>query len=115
MWPTGWRVHGAVNPAYLRGPAAPLLVETARYWMARIDRRADGTPDLLGRVMGPDEYSPFSSNNSYTDRLVCHALTLAAEVGETVGATQEECAAFAQTAARLPMPRSRDGRLGAAM
>jgi len=63
-------------------------------------------------VMGPDEYSPFTSNNAYTNRMAALNLTLAAgDVGERGGATAEERTAFAATAAALPIPRSDDGSL----
>jgi kojibiose phosphorylase len=100
------------EPGHLTGPAAEVIVETARYWMARMDRRpGDDYPSLLG-VMGPDEYSPISHNNAYTNRMVSFALSLAAgEAAASGGATEEERAAFAGAAERLPIPRSPDGRL----
>ncbi|HEY3376746.1 MAG TPA: glycosyl hydrolase family 65 protein [Armatimonadota bacterium] len=99
------------DPRYLFGPAAHVLVETARYWMQRIDWvPGQPHPSLLG-VMGPDEYSPISHNNSYTNRLVRFALAKASEVGWQVGASAEECAAFALTGAALPTPRAQEGKL----
>ncbi len=95
------------NNGYLRGPAAQVILETARYWMARLDWR-EGTPSLLG-VMGPDEYTPISNNNSYTNRMVAFALKTAAEIGLAVGASPAECKAFAAAAAGLPIPRYEDG------
>ena len=96
---------------YLRGPAARVVVETARYWMQRLDRRPGAEhPCLLG-VMGPDEFKPISNNNAYTNRLVRFALRLAAEVGPAGGATAEECAAFRQAADGLPIPRDATGGL----
>ena len=92
----------------LRGPFAPVLVETARYWLDRLDQRpGDDGPCLLG-VMGPDEYAPLSANNAYTNRLVTLALAMAAEFGSAAGASDAECAAFADAAARLPIPRHPD-------
>lgn len=100
------------EPDYLTGPAAEVIVETARYWMARMDRRpGDDYPSLLG-VMGPDEYSPITHNNAYTNRMVRFALSVAAdEAAASGGATEEERAAFAEAAEKLPVPRSPDGRL----
>jgi kojibiose phosphorylase len=98
----------AAEPEYLRGPAAEVILETARYWMQRIDRRlGDDYPSLLG-VMGPDEYTPICHNNAFTNRLVQFALELAAE---TPGASAEEARAFAGTARGLPIPRAADGLL----
>ena len=99
------------DPEYLPGPAAQLVVETARYWMKRLDQRpGEAHPSLLG-VMGPDEYTPTSDNNTYTNRMVAFALQLASEVGRDGGATNEERAAFARAAAAVPIPRAADGEL----
>ncbi len=101
----------AADPAYLRGPAANVIVSSARYWMDRMDRRpGDDYPSLLG-VMGPNEYTPLAANNAYTNRLVSFVLQLAAEMGEAGGATPEERREFAEAAAALPIPRARDGLL----
>lgn len=91
---------------YLSVQAAETIVETARYWMARMDvRRGDAHPSLLG-VMGPDEYTPISSNNAYTNWLVKRNLALAATIGASGGATSEEIEAFRQAAETLPVCRS---------
>jgi len=99
----------ADDPAYLTGPAAQVIVETARYWLARVDWR-DGRPVLLG-VMGPDEYTPISHNNAFTNRMVAFALRLAARVGPAAGASAEECYAFLRVAEGLPLPCTSDGLL----
>ena len=94
----------ATDPSYLRGPAAKVIVEAARYWLERIDRRPDGSPVLLG-VMGPNEYTPLSGNNAYTNWLVAFHLRLAAEIGAGAGASAAEREAFQAAAERLPIPR----------
>ena len=97
--------RATADPAYLTGDARDVLRETARYWLDRIDwRPGDGYPSLLG-VMGPDEYTPISSNNAYTNRLVSLALTLAAEV-EPEPALRER---YAEVARSLPVLRRADG------
>ncbi len=100
---------------YLEGPAAQVIADTARYWMERLDWRiGDDYPSLLG-VMGPDEYTPISSNNAYTNRMVSFALNLASKVGMygavgvLGGVTESECRAFAQAAAGLPVLRDESG------
>ena len=98
-------------PAFWQSGAARVVVETARYWLARLDWRPGADhPDLLG-VMGPDEYAAITSNNAYTNRMVRFALALAAEVGAAGGASEDERARFAEAAARLPIPRAADGVL----
>lgn len=89
--------------SYLTGPAGDVIVETARYWMKRMDwREGDDGPSLLG-VMGPDEYSPLTSNNSYTNRMVAMNLSVAAKVGPTLSISEEECEAFEEAAKLLPI------------
>ncbi len=96
---------------FLKGPAAAVIREAARFWLDRLDWRAeDGFPSLLG-VMGPDEYTPISSNNSFTNRMAAFALDLAAKLGPQIGATEDECRQFAEAAAGLPILRSPDGGL----
>lgn len=97
--------RAAARPEYLTDEARDVLRETARYWLERVDwRQGDGYPSLLG-VMGPDEYTPISSNNAYTNRLVSLALALAAE-GEPDEQLREQCSKVART---LPILRRADG------
>lgn len=91
----------------ISGKAAEVVVETARYWMDRLDwRHGEDYPSLLG-VMGPDEYAPITNNNAYTNWLVSMNLSLAADLGPAGGATEAESAAFASAAAGLPVVRSK--------
>jgi kojibiose phosphorylase len=96
---------------YLRGPAAEVAVETARYWLQRVDRRPGDEGLSLLAVMGPDEYMPISGNNNYTNRLVSFALAVAAEVGEAGGASPSERAAFAEASPQLYILRAANGEL----
>lgn len=96
---------------YLDGPAAAVLVETGRYWLERLDwRPGDPRPHLLG-VMGPDEYTPISHDNGYTNRLVSFALHLAAAHGPAAGAVGEEQRRFEEAARGLSIVRHADPAL----
>ncbi len=100
----------ALEPDFLAHHARDVLRETARYWLERVDwRPGDGYPSLLG-VMGPDEYTPISSNNSYTNRLAAFNLALAAGLGEEIGLSFEESRQCAEAAAKLPILHSKDGK-----
>lgn len=91
------------SPDYLVYDAAGVLLETSRYWLARLDQReGDDRLSLLG-VMGPDEYTPISSNNSYTNRMVSFALKAAAQLGPAPGRPVEECRRFADAAEKIPI------------
>ncbi len=97
------------DKSYLHNDAADLIIETARYWMDRIDTTG-GRPVLLG-VMGPDEYSPLTNNNSYTNRIAKFNLSLAAKFGNKKGVAAEEIQKWLHTAEHLPLPRRSDGLL----
>jgi len=93
----------------------PVLIETARYWCSRVDRR-NGRCELLG-VMGPDEYSPFTKNNYYTNYFAKFSLELTvdqlqklkiddrfAAVLAKFDLSESEIADFALVATQLPLP-----------
>lgn len=103
--------RAAADASFLSGPAAEVILETARYWLDRLDwRLGEDHPSLLG-VMGPDEYTPLSNNNAFTNRMAAFALEFAARLGEQIGALPCEMRQFAQAAAGLPILRSVDGGL----
>ncbi|MEW6252924.1 MAG: glycosyl hydrolase family 65 protein, partial [Planctomycetota bacterium] len=62
-----------------------VFVETALYWAERVTYDAEHDRYEMLLVMGPDEYTPFSRNNAYTNRLAAFALRLAAESWERLG------------------------------
>ncbi len=99
------------DEAFLAGPAAQVALETGRYWLARVDRRpGEDHYSLLG-VMGPDEYTPITHNNAFTNRMAAFALGTAAQIGASAGAAPEELARFREVSQRLPVPRGDGGRL----
>lgn len=90
------------DEAFVSGEAGQAVLETARYWLGRVSRRAgDERVHLLG-VMGPDEHTPIASNNAYTNRMVQRALELAARLAEDAG----ERGRFAAAARGLSLPRA---------
>lgn len=96
------------EPAWLREQAGAVLAQTARYWLDRLDWRAtEETPSLLG-VMGPDEYTPISSNNAFTNRMAAFNLSLAARSGKDIGLSSREIHQCQVAADSLPVLR-RDG------
>ncbi|WP_391573727.1 glycosyl hydrolase family 65 protein [Cohnella sp.] len=96
---------------FLLGPGLEMMVETARYWVSRIDR-IDGEYRLMG-VMGPDEYLPYTHDNAFTNYMVkfslrktLETLELAKTAGEPdctvpLGVTAEERTMFAEIANQL--------------
>jgi trehalose/maltose hydrolase-like predicted phosphorylase len=69
------------DESLLTGPAAPLLVDTARYWTSRVRRETDGTCHI-DRVIGPDEYHVGVDDNAFTNVMARWNLKVAADVAE---------------------------------
>jgi kojibiose phosphorylase len=99
--------------------ALEVFLETARYWVDRVTWNAAEHRHELLMVMGPDEYTPFSRNNAYTNRLASFALSLAtfaweqfqrldpaaaAELGRRLQLQPDELERFAEVAAGLGIP-----------
>ena len=115
-----WHAH-LTNPddtAFL-AEVVTVLIETARYWCQRVVFNAERDAYEMLMVMGPDEYTPFSRNNAYTNRLTAFALTLAsfawqkldridsdaaAQLSAQLHLEDGELARFTDVAARLRLP-----------
>jgi kojibiose phosphorylase len=67
-------VNGTGDMDFIRDYGIDMMVETARYWVQRVDWNKEGYYELLG-VMGPDEYLPMTRNNVYTNRMVKFSLS----------------------------------------
>lgn len=76
-----WHYYCATGNFEFLHRAAPVFVETASYWLERVERRSDGTVNLNG-VMGPDEYVCLCNNNAYTNYMVRFALERTLDVLE---------------------------------
>ena len=95
-----WAVHHYLewtgDHGLLDGGGVELVVETARYWLARIRADGNGRGHLYG-VVGPDEYHEVVDDNAYTNNLARWHLRWAAELvggrGDHAEAAQFEAAA----------------------
>jgi trehalose/maltose hydrolase-like predicted phosphorylase len=75
-----WRYFQATHDeAFIAGPGAELLFETARFWMSRVTR--NGRQQHIRGVVGPDEYHHDVDDNAYTSWMARFNLERAAEVG----------------------------------
>lgn len=112
------RATGDTQCLYEKG--AEIFVETARYWLERVES-LPGRPGLhiLG-VMGPDEYKPITNNNAYTNFVARLNLQLAAQVAgelrahdpqqygrlcEKIRLREGELAQFERVAAQISLPQ----------
>ncbi|TDP31190.1 glycoside hydrolase family 65 protein [Nocardia ignorata] len=76
------------DDTYLFTEGAPILFETARYWVQRCEPEGDAL--VLRTVMGPDEFHSHVDNNAFTNRLVRWHLEQAAAVYRRMAAEQPE-------------------------
>lgn len=75
-----------------------MLIETARYWVERVDKNANNDYSLLG-VIGPDEYTAYCDNNAYTNMVVKFNLYSAVSVLDEI--KNADCSLYEETARRL--------------
>ncbi|NQT59995.1 MAG: glycoside hydrolase family 65 protein [Bacteroidetes bacterium] len=68
---------------FLEAYGFEILWETAKFWESRVDRFDDDSIGYAG-VMGPDEYSPFSTNNVFTNEMARFNLTVVNEAWEVL-------------------------------
>lgn len=113
------------DASLLRDGGAELIVETARFWVSRIDTDADGTAHIRC-VRGPNEYDVYVDDNAYTNIMARENL-LAADLAadwmrhhepkawdELCGRLQvsdAELAQMQQLAHSLYIPTAEDGLL----
>lgn len=79
-----WHYYRATDDFdFIKDYGAEILVETARFWTDRVDQDREDGYNLIN-VMGPDEYSAMTRNNSFTNRMVIFNLTKAIEAVELI-------------------------------
>ena len=86
-----WHYIKATNDIdFLYDFGVEIIVETARYWLERVDVIPGRPGYQLYGVMGPDEYKPLVNNNAYTNFGAKFNLNLAADVLEMMKAQAPE-------------------------
>lgn len=101
---------------------AEILLETSRFWVDRVNEDAKGMYHLIN-VMGPDEYSPMTRDNAFTNRLVQYNLNSAVEMSllikekspkvyeeliKKLALKEEELEKFIDIANKLPIPYDKE-------
>ncbi|BES63646.1 glycoside hydrolase family 65 protein [Gottschalkiaceae bacterium SANA] len=71
---------------FIEQAGAEIIIETARFWVDRLDCDEAGVYHLWN-VMGPDEYTAFNADNTFTNRMVQFNLQKACDV---IGLMQEK-------------------------
>jgi alpha,alpha-trehalose phosphorylase len=84
-------VQATGDEPFLRKYGAEMLVETARLWLdLGFYSDAKGGKFCINGVTGPDEYNAVVNNNAYTNLMARENLLYAAEVVESLRATQPD-------------------------
>jgi alpha,alpha-trehalose phosphorylase len=84
-------VQATGDEAFLRNFGAEMLVETARLWAdLGFYSDAKGGKFCIHGVTGPDEYNAVVNNNAYTNLMARENLRYAAEVVESLRATEPD-------------------------
>ncbi len=98
-----WRYWEATrDEAFLAGPGAEILFETARFWASRIVRGA--RHGHIRGVVGPDEYHHGVNDNAYTNWLARFNLERAVWVSESLERNQAEAEEWRERASSLFCP-----------
>lgn len=84
-----WHYYQVTGDKEFLREAAQVFVETARYWLERMEFCPDGTAHING-VMGPDEYVCFCNDNAYTNFMVAKSLRNTKKVVELLRQTTPE-------------------------
>lgn len=97
--------------------AAPVFIETARFWASRYTwNRAHTQADLMF-CKGPDEYCGITRNNLFTNVMVQHNLALAIDAAKALqgkpayldlGLSEEETASWQTLHDAIPWPHDPD-------
>ncbi|HEY2195847.1 MAG TPA: glycosyl hydrolase family 65 protein [Actinomycetospora sp.] len=88
------------QPAFLAGPARPLLLDTARYWRSRCTVDDAGAAHL-DHVIGPDEYHEDVDDDAFTNGMARWNLRAAADLLERLDPGSPEPTAWRSLAGRL--------------
>lgn len=84
-----WRYWEATHDeAFLVGPGAEILFETARFWASRVSRGEKY--HHIRNVVGPDEYHHAVNDNAYTNWMARFNLDRAAWLAQHIGASKAE-------------------------
>jgi len=78
-----WHYYrNSLDEDFLFDHGAEIIIETARYWVERAEKIPSREGYHIYGVMGPDEYTPLSNNNAYTNHAARFNLRLAQKVTE---------------------------------
>jgi kojibiose phosphorylase len=111
---------------FLHEFGAEIIIETARYWVDRVDTLPGRSGYHILGVMGPDEYKPITNNNAYTNYVARFNLEIAVHVVEKmkveapekftqlskkISFGEDEIAQFKQIASGITLPKDEDDHI----
>ena len=91
--------------------AAEIILETARFWVSRLEyNEAKDRYEIRG-VIGPDEFHEHVDNNAYTNALAQWNIRYALECAAELGKTTSEMSVWKEIAEKIYIPMGEDGKL----
>ena len=101
-----WRITG--DDAFMRDYGAEIVLDTARFWTARVEWELENERYEITDVIGPDEYHEHVDNNAYTNYLARWNLQTAKAIWAWLQREYpEQAAALAGTLAITPQELAR--------
>jgi kojibiose phosphorylase len=91
--------------------AAEIILETARFWVSRLEYNATKDRYEINDVIGPDEFHEHVNNNAYTNCLAQWNIRYAAECARQLGIDCDETEAWEDIAEKIYIPISENGRI----
>lgn len=91
---------------WLRERGWPILRETAKFWVSRVDRNGSGQYDIVN-VIGANEYAENIDNNAFTNGMAKTNLLYAIKAAELLGLTPDPD--WKHVAENIPILKMNDG------
>ncbi|MEZ0537495.1 glycoside hydrolase family 65 protein [Caldicellulosiruptoraceae bacterium PP1] len=77
-----WRVTGDIE--FMKNYGSEIIIETARFWISRLEHNKEKDRYEINDVIGPDEFHEHCNNNAYTNYLAKWNIEKAIELYNTL-------------------------------
>ena len=102
-------VRATGDEAFMAERAAPIILETARFWASRVEYNAALDRYDINDVIGPDEFHEGVNNNAYTNSLAAWNLRYAAQIADSAALDEKEIGHWLAVADKIHIPRAVNG------
>lgn len=104
-------VRASGDTRFFKERAAEIILETARFWVSRLEYNIAKDRYEINRVIGPDEFHEHVNNNAYTNSLAKWNIQYAIECAEALGISDGETESWKEIAEKVYIPKSENGRI----